>query len=135
MSTNVTYIDAAGKRYDAEIIGPAAEIHKPVLKKIGKHEHEVEVVKPGSVVLKIGTQKVNAATKDRCRTRPYVNLRVNFGDEAHPRYGSVSGVRLKDERDVTFGKDYYELKEDAPKADKGGEKSKEPKADKGGEKK
>lgn len=111
MGQKVIYVDCEGTRFDAEIVGPVAEIHKPKLKSIGKDQFEV--VTPGQVVLKPGVQLVSGQTARENRTRPYVNLRVNFGTEARPRCGDVTGVRLKSELDTTYRKAYYEPVDEA----------------------
>ncbi len=108
MGQKVIYVDCEGNRFDAEINGPVAEIHKPKLKKIGKDQYVLaDENKPGEIILKPGQQLVGGQTARENRTRPYVNLRVNFGSEAHPRHGDVTGVRLQSQLDKTHRKAYY----------------------------
>lgn len=116
MGQKVIYVDCEGSRFDAEIVGPVAEIHKPTLKRIDKDKYEL--VAPGEVILKAGSQLVGGQVARENRIRPYVNLRVNFGSKSHPRCGDVTGVRLKDQRDSTFRKAYYEPSDEeaAPEA-------------------
>ncbi len=109
MGEKVIYVEGrTGARYPAEITGPVDKIHKPKLKRTGSGDHDITVEKPGETILKMGEQKIMGTTANENRTRPYVNLTVNFGDDAHPRYGDVSGVRLKDNLDKNFRKSYYE---------------------------
>jgi hypothetical protein len=106
MGQKVIYVDGLGTRYDAEITGPVKSIRKHRYTKDGGGV--LRVSQPGEVICQIGEQVIKGTTAEENRTKPYVNLTVNFGDENYPRYGDVTGVRLKDDRDRTYRKGYYE---------------------------
>ena len=117
MSKKVTYVDAEGSKFEAEITGPIASIRKHVYEKDGGGV--LRVKKQGEVLTKIGEQEIKGATERDNRTKPYVNLTVNFGSVEHPRFAEVTGVRLEKDLENRRNKAFYiPIEEEKPKTEK-----------------